>query len=228
MKRLLFALLIGVLCFSLVACNSKDTPTQTDDNSEIADNGSALNGESEDVPVVEDPEIEMAIMNVTYYTTPIIQFGMPEDGSFVEILDPTVSDEGGRQFQNGEFDIYFGLRPQRKYVDGSAVFCSYQEAIEARINDSYDELYEVSYSGMDGYAQDSGSGRITLLLPIEDSLQKDVETPYLLEVILWYNVLDENGMRTSDKFEEAHNAIEEFIATEEVQMILNSIELIQG
>ena len=126
---------------------------------------------------------------------------------------------------DGDFNIWFNLEEQRKYVDGSSVSCTFPEMIDYRKEATADSIYQVSYSGMDGYAQDMNSGIVMLYFPIENSLQNSLDYPIVLEVILAHKWDEVKG---SSEFEASKKALDDFIATDEVQNILNSIKLLPG
>lgn len=206
MKRLLFLLLIIVLCLSLAACSSKDNPSSSNE----ADSGSEA--------AVDDTEVEMDIIEISDTGTSIIQFGIPKDSAF-EVPEAAL----GMVVKNGDFGIEFSLFPPRIYVDGSAVNSTLQEMIDYRKEATSHSFSEVSYAGMNGFAQDNKAGRIMLYFPIDDSLQRYPEMPEVLEVTLSYR---EDEVIGSDEFAESRKALDDFLATDEVQMILNSIKLL--
>ena len=195
MKKLLSALFIIALCLSFVACS----------------------------PAAETAKIEMDTIEITDYENPIIQFSLPKDGPYIV---SEFSYNKGLEVRNEDFCISFKLASQQKYVDGSAVPCSYQEMIDYRKDaTSGYTFYEVSYSGMNGYAQDSESGSMFLYFPIADSLQNSNGSLDVFEVYLSHKG---DEMKMAADFEESRKALDEFVATEEVQMILNSIKLLPG
>ena len=196
MKRLLTTLFIIALGLTVAACNPNEPPPASP---------------------------QMTIKEITTYKTPIIQFGIPQDSLFVLLPKPTIENGYGMQLQNGDFDIYLGLDTQQKDIDKIPVYCSYQEMIDYRMEATTNKFYEVSYSDMDGYAQVYNSGRVILLFPIDDSLQRNIHAPQVFKVVLTYKG---NDVVAVNQFQEARKALDNFISTKEVQMILNSIQLL--
>lgn len=203
MRKTLLLLLVFVLSLTVAACGSKDKPSTSTTNDKES-----------------KKEIEVDTIEITDAGTPIIEFAVPKDNAF-EVPEAAL----GMVIKNGDFGIKFNLVSQNKYVDGSAVSSSFQEMIDYRKEATSHTFYEVSYSDMNGYAQDYKSGFILLYFPIEDSLQSSLETPRVLEVTLSHKG-DETKM--ADEFKESNEALNDFIATDEVQMILNSIKLLPG
>ena len=181
-------------------------------------------GESKKDDSAKAPDIELTEIKETSIVSPTVIFGIPTDGSFKEV-ETDDDTRNGITVQKGDFNIYFGFTHQSHYVDGSSESATFEEMRKYREEKSMEKIADITLAGMNGFSQDSESGKIIYYFPVDESMLRNTDYPEVLEIFISYNVYDENGMRMSVDFEEARNKLYAFLEEPTTKAILESVKV---